>query len=95
MDHVTVMFGGWAHVARTLVVGVLGFIALLVFLRLAGKRTLAKMNVLDIIVSVALGSTLAAVMLTPSRDCSRRVLGTRARAVFARLSSRDPAPDPA
>jgi uncharacterized membrane protein YcaP (DUF421 family) len=48
---------------RTVVVGVLAYLALLVFLRVSGKRTLSKMNAFDFVVTVALGSTLATVLL--------------------------------
>ena len=41
---------------------------LVVFLRISGKRTLSKMNAFDFIVTVALGSTLASILLT--RDVS-------------------------
>jgi uncharacterized membrane protein YcaP (DUF421 family) len=34
-----------------------------VFLRIAGKRTLAKMNAFDMVVTVVLGSTLATILL--------------------------------
>ena len=37
---------------------------LVIFLRLSGKRTLSKMNAFDLVVTVALGSTLATVLLT-------------------------------
>ncbi|WP_231362619.1 hypothetical protein [Thioalkalivibrio sp. ALMg9] len=56
-------FGGWDGLLRTLVVGVLAYVALIVFLRLSGKRTLSKMNAFDLVVTVALGSTLATVLL--------------------------------
>lgn len=56
-------FGGWQSLTRTLVVGVLAYIALVLFLRFSGKRTLAKMNAFDLVVTVALGSTLATVLL--------------------------------
>ena len=49
---------------RTLVVGVLAYVTLVVFLRLSGKRTLSKMNAFDFVVTVALGSTLATVLLS-------------------------------
>jgi uncharacterized membrane protein YcaP (DUF421 family) len=39
---------------------------LILLLRLSGKRTLAKMNAFDFVVTVALGSTLATILL--SRD---------------------------
>ncbi len=57
-------FSGWASLFRTLVVGALTYIVLIVFLRISGKRTLSKMNAFDLVVTVALGSTLATVLLT-------------------------------
>ncbi len=59
-------FNGWAGPVRTLVIGVLAYVMLIVFLRVSGKRTLSKMNAFDFIVTVALGSTLASILL--SRD---------------------------
>lgn len=56
-------FSGWDSLLRTLVVGVLAYVALVVFLRVSGKRTLSKMNAFDLVVTVALGSTLATVLL--------------------------------
>jgi uncharacterized membrane protein YcaP (DUF421 family) len=40
----------------------IAYAAVVVFLRMSGKRTLAKMNAFDLVVTVALGSTLAAVI---------------------------------
>jgi uncharacterized membrane protein YcaP (DUF421 family) len=57
-------FSGWDSLLRTLVVGVLAYVVLIVFLRISGKRTLSKMNAFDLVVTVALGSTLATVLLT-------------------------------
>lgn len=57
-------FDGWDSLLRTLIVGVLAYVALIVFLRVSGKRTLSKMNAFDFIVTIALGSTLATVLLT-------------------------------
>lgn len=51
---------------RTVVVGVLAYLALVAILRVSGKRTLAQMNAFDFVVTVALGSTLATILL--SRD---------------------------
>lgn len=48
--------------ARVLIVGVLAYTFLIVALRLSGKRTLSKMNAFDLVVTVALGSTLASVI---------------------------------
>ena len=57
-------FNGWFALLRTTVVGILAYAALIVFLRLSGKRTLAKMNAFDLIVTVSLGSTLATIALS-------------------------------
>lgn len=57
-------FSGWGSLARTLIVGVLAYIALVSLLRVSGKRALSKMNAFDFVVTVALGSTLATVLLT-------------------------------
>ena len=57
-------FNGWFPLLRTTVVGVLAYAALVVFLRVSGKRTLAKMNAFDLIVTVSLGSTLATIALS-------------------------------
>ena len=48
---------------RTITVGVLAYVGLVTFLRIAGKRVLTKLNAFDLVVSVALGSTLATVLL--------------------------------
>jgi len=53
-------------IVRTLIVGALAYIALVLFLRISGKRTLAKLNAFDLVVTVALGSTLSAILLQES-----------------------------
>lgn len=53
-----------ADVARTLLVGVMAYVGLITLLRVSGKRTLSKMNAFDLIVTVALGSTLATILLS-------------------------------
>jgi uncharacterized membrane protein YcaP (DUF421 family) len=58
------LFHNWSEIFRTLIVGVLAYVALLVMLRVSGKRTLSKMNAYDLIVTVALGSTLATILLS-------------------------------
>jgi uncharacterized membrane protein YcaP (DUF421 family) len=57
-------FNNWQTIERTLVVGILAYIALVLFLRVSGKRTLSKMNSFDFIVTIALGSTLATILLS-------------------------------
>lgn len=57
-------FDGWQPLLRTLVVGALAYVVLISLLRLSGKRTLSKMNAFDFVVTVALGSTLATILLS-------------------------------
>jgi uncharacterized membrane protein YcaP (DUF421 family) len=59
----SMIFDGWTPVGRTLVLGLLAYFALVLLLRISGKRTLSKMNAFDFVVTVALGSTLASVLL--------------------------------
>jgi uncharacterized membrane protein YcaP (DUF421 family) len=62
----SLLFDDWSGIARTLLVGTLAYIAMVVMLRISGKRTLSKMNAFDFIVTVALGSALANVLLDES-----------------------------
>lgn len=41
----------------------LSYIALFIFIRISGKRTLAKLNAFDFVVTVTLGSTLSSMIL--------------------------------
>lgn len=66
MDMSEMFFQGWEGIFRTLLVGVIAYVGLVAFLRISGKRTLAKLNAFDLVVTVALGSTLAAILLQES-----------------------------
>lgn len=59
-------FESWWSLLRVLVVGTLAYVSLVALLRISGKRTLAKLNAFDLVVTVALGSTLATVLLNRS-----------------------------
>lgn len=58
------LFDTWFDLLRIVVVGVCAYAGLIVLLRVTGKRTLAKMNAFDLVVTVALGSTLASALLS-------------------------------
>lgn len=60
----SIFFNGWENLFRTLIIGLLAYGVLVLFLRLSGNRTLSKMNAFDLIVTVALGSTLATILLS-------------------------------
>jgi uncharacterized membrane protein YcaP (DUF421 family) len=59
-------FNNFENIFRISVVGILAYVSLLIFLRISGKRTLSKMNAFDLVVTVALGSTLATILLSPN-----------------------------
>ena len=59
-------FHSWTGLARVPIVGVLAYVALVLFIRISGKRTLTKLNAFDLVVTVALGSTLSSVLLNDS-----------------------------
>jgi len=58
------IFESWQGVGRVILVGVLAYVALIVILRISGSRTLSKMNAFDLVVTIALGSTLATILLS-------------------------------
>ncbi len=62
MEHI--LFNNWDTVIRTLIIGVLAYVVLIIQLRISGKRTLTKMNSFDFVVTVAFGSTLATILLS-------------------------------
>lgn len=59
----TVLFDGWTGIVRIVLVGSLAYVGLVAILRASGKRTLSKMSAFDLVVTVALGSTLGATLL--------------------------------
>jgi len=55
-------FGGWLPIVRVIVVGVLGYLFLLLALRTVGPRTLAKTNMFDFIILVSIGSVFGRIL---------------------------------
>ncbi|WP_335949431.1 DUF421 domain-containing protein [Salipiger bermudensis] len=64
MNWSEMFFQGWNGIVRTVIVGALAYAFLVVSLRVSGKRTLAKLNAFDLVVTVAFGSTLASILLS-------------------------------
>jgi uncharacterized membrane protein YcaP (DUF421 family) len=58
-----IMFESWESLFRTIIIAVLAYVVMVFFLRASGKRTLSKMNAFDFIITVALGSAMANVIL--------------------------------
>jgi uncharacterized membrane protein YcaP (DUF421 family) len=57
-------FDSWQSLGNVLVKGLLAYAFIVFVLRVTGKRTLSKMNAFDLIVTVALGSTVANILLS-------------------------------
>ena len=58
-----IFFSNWQSLLRTFVLTILIYLLVIVFLRFFGKRSLAKMNAFDFVVTIALGSCLPTVAL--------------------------------
>lgn len=67
-------FDSWSDLGRVAVVGVCAYVALVLMLRISGPRTLSKLNAFDLVVTVALGSTLATVLLSKDVSLAEGVL---------------------
>lgn len=67
-------FDSWSDLGRIFVVAPLAYAALVAMLRVSGARTLSKLNAFDLVVTVALGSTLATVLLSGDVSLAEGVL---------------------
>lgn len=68
-------FNTWSDIVRVLVLGIAGYIALIFFLRVSGKRTLSKLNAFDFVITVALGSTFGSFILSKDVSLSEGLTG--------------------
>lgn len=57
------LFKDWKSVYHVALCATLSYITLFSFIRISGKRTLAKLTAFDFVVTVTLGSTLSSMML--------------------------------
>ena len=64
MDWMQVFFQSGPGLLRTIVAAVFAYASMIVVLRVAGKHALSKLHVFDYVVTVALGSTLASILLS-------------------------------
>lgn len=75
-------FDSWSDVLRTLLVGATSYLTLILVLRVSGKRTLSQLNAFDFVVTVALGSILATILLSSDVSWAE---GTAALVLLAAL----------
>ena len=67
-------FDSGSALIRTLVIGSLAYVALVILLRISGKRVLSKWNAFDFVVTVAFGSILATALLSKDTTLAQGVL---------------------
>lgn len=60
------LYSDATRIAQVAILALLTYVALVVILRISGKRTLTDLNAFDFVVTVALGSILATTVLSPS-----------------------------
>jgi len=70
---VGLFFNSWNDIGRIVILGVMGYIALVFLLRISGNRTLSKLNAFDFVVTIALGSTFGSLLLNRSVSLSEGV----------------------
>lgn len=69
------MFNNPASLAHTFFIGSLSYLAVIVLIRISGKRTLSKWNAFDFVVTVAYGSILATMVLSTETSLLQGALG--------------------
>ncbi len=57
------LFKDWESLWHIALCATISYITLFIFIRISGKRTLAKLNAFDFVVTVTLGSTLSSMIL--------------------------------
>lgn len=60
---------------NTIILGTIAYIAIIVMLRISGKRTLAKWNSFDFVVTIAFGSILSSILLSTKDSFGTGILG--------------------
>ncbi|RLV55672.1 DUF421 domain-containing protein [Aeromicrobium phragmitis] len=87
-------FDSWSDIGRIVAVGIAAYVGLMLVLRGSGKRTLSQLNAFDFIVTVALGSTLATILLNSTVSWAEGVVAlgllTGLQLVVAWISSHWP-----
>ena len=64
MNDAPLFFTGWETLGRTVILGVLSYAVVVALLRISGKRTLSKFNMFDFVITIALGSVLASMLIS-------------------------------
>ena len=76
------MFENMNPFLETIIVGTIAYIAIIFMLRISGKRTLAKWNSFDFVVTIAFGSVLASILLSTSDRFGKGIVAFALLVVF-------------
>ena len=60
---------------NTIILGTIAYIAIIVMLRISGKRTLSKWNSFDFVVTIAFGAILSSILLSTKDSFGTGILG--------------------
>ena len=74
MTDAPLLFDGFDILGRTILLGLLSYVAVVALLRLSGKRTLSKFNMFDFVVTVAFGSVLASMLVSKNVALAQGVM---------------------
>ena len=80
-------FDGWHGLVRVAVLAALGYLAMLLMLRLSRKRTLAQMNVFDFVIIIIMGELLAIAIMDERASLAEGLAGVGVLIVFQILLS--------
>ena len=73
MDDTTFLWNGVQPLIRIVVVGVTAYLAIVLILRVSGKRTLASMSAFDFVIAVAVGAVFGRTLTTKDLSISEAV----------------------
>ena len=70
MDDTTFLWNGIQPIIRIIIVGVSAYLAIVLILRVSGKRTLASMSAFDFVIAVAVGAVFGRTLTTKDLSIS-------------------------
>jgi uncharacterized membrane protein YcaP (DUF421 family) len=72
----------WSEIYRIFISALIAYFVLIIILRISGKRTLSKWNIFDFIVTIALGSLLADVIVSKNNKIAEGLFAAAILIVF-------------
>lgn len=70
MDDTTFLWNGMQPIMRIIIVGFTAYVAIVLILRISGKRTLASMSAFDFVIAVAVGAVFGRTLTTKDLSIS-------------------------